>query len=127
MATLGLQSYSSFLHENRKELTVLLLLGTLVGATYYFFPYSESSEITPFEERGVLDLEQITVIDYQLERKSWKLRGKHAIISEKSRRMRIEQVIIWVYATDNSSEKPTTELSSSTNFCLLYTSPSPRD
>ena len=116
MTLLDLQSYSSFLHENRKELTVLLLLGALVGAANYFFSYSESSEITPFEERGVLDLEQITVNDYQLERKSWKLRGKRAIISEKSRRMRIEQVIIWVYATDNFSEKPTTELPTSTNF-----------
>ena len=116
MTPLDLQSYSSFLHENRKELTVLLLLGAVVGAAYYFFSYSESSEIPPFKERGVLDLEQITVNNYQLERKSWKLKGKHAVISEKSRRMRIEQVIIWVYATDNSSEKPITELSKSTNF-----------
>ena len=116
MRPLDIQSYSSFLHENRKELTVLLLLGTIVGATYYFFPYSESSDVTPFNERGVLDLEQIIVNNYQLERKSWKLKGKHAVISEKSRRMRIEKVIIWVYATDNSSEKPITELPKSTNF-----------
>jgi len=116
MTPQGLQSYSSFLHENRKELTLLLLLGAVVGATYYFFSYSESSEIPPIKERGVLDLEQIIVNNYQLERKSWKLKGKHAVISEKSRRMRIEQVIIWVYATDNSSEKPIAEPPKSTNF-----------
>ena len=116
MAPLGLPSYSSFLHENRKELSILLLLGAIVGAFYYFFPHSESSDIPPIEERGVLDLEQITVYNYQLERKSWKLKGKQAVISEKSRRMRIEQVIIWVYDTDNSSEKPVKEPTASTNY-----------
>ena len=90
MESQGLQTYSSFLHENRKELTILLLLGALAGAAYYLFSFSEPPENIPFEERGVLDLEQITVNDYQLERRSWKLKGKRAVISEKSSRMRIE-------------------------------------
>jgi len=68
MESQGLQTYSSFLHENRKELTILLLLGALAGAAYYLLPISEPPENIPFEERGVLDLEQITVTDYQLER-----------------------------------------------------------
>ena len=116
MTPLGLQSYSSFLHENRKELTILLLLGALAGAAYYLFPFSEPPENIPFEERGVLDLEQITVNDYQLERRSWKLKGKRAVISEKSSRMRIEQVTIWVFVSDNSSVKPTPNLRLSTNL-----------
>jgi len=112
----GLHTYSSFLHENRKELTILLLLGALAGAAYYLFSFSEPPENIPFEERGVLDLEQITVNDYQLERRSWKLKGKRAVISEKSSRMRIEQVTIWVFVSDNSSVKPTPNLPLSTNL-----------
>ena len=116
MESQGLQTYSSFLHENRKELTILLLLGALAGAAYYLFSFSEPPENIPFQERGVLDLEQITVNDYQLERKSWKLKGKRAVISEKSSRMRIEQVTIWVFVSDNSSVKPTPNLPLSTNL-----------
>lgn len=112
----GLHTYSSFLHENRKELTILLLLGALAGAAYYLFSFSEPPENIPFEERGVLDLEEITVNDYQLERKSWKLKGKRAVISEKSSRMRIEEVTIWVFISDNSSVKPTPNLPLSTNL-----------
>ena len=116
MESQGLQTYSSFLHENRKELTILLLLGALAGAAYYLFSFSEPPENIPFEERGVLDLEQITVNDYQLERKSWKLKGKRAVISEKSSRMRIEQVTIWVFVSDNSSVKPTPNMPLSTDL-----------
>ena len=116
MESQGLQTYSSFLHENRKELSILLLLGALAGAAYYLFSLSEPPENIPFEERGVLDLEQITVNDYQLERRSWKLKGKRAVISEKSSRMRIEQVTIWVFVSDNSSVKPTPNLPLSTNL-----------
>ena len=116
MESQGLQTYSSFLHENRKELTILLLLGALAGAAYYLFSFSEPPENIPFEERGVLDLEQITVNDYQLERRSWKLKGKRAVISEKSSRMRIEQVTIWVFVSDNYSVKPTPNLPLSTNL-----------
>lgn len=112
----GLHTYSSFLHENRKELTILLLLGALAGAAYYLSSFSEPPENIPFEERGVLDLEEITVNDYQLERKSWKLKGKRAVISEKSSRMRIEEVTIWVFVSDNSSVKPTPNLPLSTNL-----------
>jgi len=116
MESQGLQTYSSFLHENRKELTILLLLGALAGAAYYLFSFSEPPENIPFQERGVLDLEEITVNDYQLERKSWKLKGKRAVISEKSSRMRIEQVTIWVFVSDNSSVKPSPNLPLSTNL-----------
>ena len=116
MESQGLQTYSSFLHENRKELTILLLLGALAGAAYYLFSFSEPPENIPFEERGVLDLEKITVNDYQLERRSWKLKGKRAVISEKSSRMRIEQVTIWVFVSDNSSEKPLPNFPLSTNL-----------
>ena len=116
MESQGLQTYSSFLHENRKELTILLLLGALAGAAYYLFSFSEPPENIPFEERGVLDLEQITVNDYQLEHRSWKLKGKRAVISEKSSRMRIEQVTIWVFVSDNSSVKPTPNMPLSTNL-----------
>ncbi len=116
MESQGLQTYSSFLHENRKELTILLLLGALAGAAYYLFSFSEPPENIPFEERGVLDLEQITVNDYQLEHRSWKLKGKRAVISEKSSRMRIEQVTIWVFVSDNSSVKPLPNLPLSTNL-----------
>ena len=116
MESQGLQTYSSFLHENRKELTILLLLGALAGAAYYLFSFSEPPENIPFEERGVLDLEQITVNDYQLERRSWKLKGTRAVLSENSSRMRIEQVTIWVFVSDNSSVKPTPNLPLSTNL-----------
>ncbi len=116
MESQGLQTYSSFLHENRNELTILLLLGALAGAAYYLFSFSEPPENIPFEERGVLDLEQIIVNDYQFERKSWKLKGKRAVISEKSSRMRIEQVTIWVFVSDNSSVNPPPNLPLSTNL-----------
>ena len=111
----GLQSYSSFLLENRKELAILLLLGAVAGAAYYFFHYSQPQEIIPLEERGVLDLQQITINDYQHERKSWKLIGNRAVVSEKSNRMRIEKVKIWVYAVDNSSDNYSSETSVSVN------------
>ena len=111
MASQGLQSYSSFLLENRKELAILLLLGAVAGAAYYFFHYSQPQEIIPLEERGVLDLQQITINDYQHERKSWKLIGNRAVVSEKSNRMRIEKVKIWVYAVDNSSDNYSSETS----------------
>ena len=116
MESQGLQTYSSFLHENRKELSILLLLGALAGAAYYLFSFSEPPEKIPFQERGVLDLEQITVNDYQLERRSWKLKGKRAVISEKSSRMRIEQVTIWVFVSDNSSVNPSPNLPLSPNL-----------
>ena len=81
----GLHSYSSFLNENRKELAILLLLGAIAGAAYYFFHYSQPQEIFPLKERGVLDLKQIIINDYQHERKSWKLLGNRAFVSEKSK------------------------------------------
>ena len=115
MASQGLQSYSSFLLENRKELAILLLLGAVAGAAYYFFHYSQPQEIIPLEERGVLDLQQITINDYQHERKSWKLIGNRAVVSEKSNRMRIEKVKIWVYAVDNTSDNNSSETSVSVN------------
>ena len=113
MASKGLHSYSSFLHENRKELALLLLIGAVAGAAYYFFHYSQPQEIIPLEERGVLDLQQITINDFQHERKSWKLIGNRAVVSEKSNRMRIEKVKIWVYAADNSSDNVSSENSDS--------------
>ena len=113
MASKGLHSYSSFLHENRKELSILLLIGAVAGAAYYFFHYSQPQEIIPLEERGVLDLQQITINDFQHERKSWKLIGNRAVVSEKSNRMRIEKVKIWVYAVDNSSDNSSSENSAS--------------
>jgi|TARA_B100000959_G_scaffold110763_1_gene116822 LPS export ABC transporter protein LptC len=115
MASKGLHSYSSFLHENRKELAILLLIGAVAGAAYYFFHYSQPQEIIPLEERGVLDLQQITINDFQHERKSWKLIGNRALVSEKSNRMRIEKVKIWVYAVDNSSNNSSSENSASVN------------
>ena len=115
MASKGLHSYSSFLHENRKELAILLLIGAVAGAAYYFFHYSQPQEIIPLEERGVLDLQQITINDFQHERKSWKLIGNRALVSEKSNRMRIEKVKIWVYAIDNSSDNFSSENSASVN------------
>ncbi len=104
MASKGLHSYSSFFHENRKELAILLLIGAIAGAAYYFSHYSQPREIFPLEESGVLDLQQITINDYQHERKSWKLVGNRAVVSEKSNRMRVEKVKIWVYAADNVSD-----------------------
>ena len=115
MASKGLHSYSSFLHENRKELAILLLIGAVAGSAYYFFHYSQPQEIIPLEERGVLDLQQITINDFQHERKSWKLIGNRALVSEKSNRMRIEKVKIWVYAVDNSSDNLSSENSASFN------------
>ena len=115
MASKGLHSYSSFLHENRKELAILLLIGAVAGAAYYFFHYSQPQEIIPLEERGVLDLQQITINDFQHERKSWKLIGNRAVVSEKSNRMRIEKVKIWVYAVVNSSDNSSSENSASVN------------
>jgi len=109
MGSKGLHSYSSFIHENRKELAILLLIGAVAGAAYYFFHYSQPQQIIPLEERGVLDLQQITINDFQYERKSWKLIGNRALVSEKSNRMRIEKVKIWVYAVDNSSDNSSSE------------------
>ena len=111
MASKGLHSYSSFLHENRKELALLLLIGAVAGAAYYFFHYSQPQEIIPLEERGVLDLQLITINDFQHERKSWKLIGNRALVSEKSNRMRIEKVKIWVYAADNVSDNDSDNVS----------------
>ena len=113
MGSKGLHSYSSFLHENRKELAILLLIGAVAGAAYYFFHYSQPQEIIPLEERGVLELQQITINDFQHERKSWKLIGNRALVSEKSNRMRIEKVKIWVYAVDNSYKNSSSENSAS--------------
>ena len=62
-----------------------------------------------------MDLYQITVNDYQIERKKWKLVGQRALISEKSKRMRIEQVKIWVYAHNNSTTMSSAVFSESTN------------
>ena len=115
MGSKGLHSYSSFLHENRNELALLLLIGAVAGAAYYFFHYSQPQEIIPLEERGVLDLQQITINDFQHERKSWKLIGNRALVSEKSNRMRIEKVKIWVYAVDNPTKNSSSENSASVN------------
>ena len=116
MGSKGLHSYSSFLHENRNELAILLLIGAVAGAAYYFFHYSQPQEIIPLEERGVLELQQITINDFQHERKSWKLIGNRALVSEKSNRMRIEKVKIWVYAVDNSSDNISSKNSDSVNI-----------
>ena len=115
MASKGLHSNSSFLNENRKELALLLLIGAVAGAAYYFFHYSQPQEIIPLKERGVLDLQKIIINDFQNERKSWKLIGNRALVSEKSNRMRIEKVKIWVYAIDNSSDNFSSENSASVN------------
>ena len=115
MENQDIHTYSSFLLDNRKELSVLLLLGALAGAAYYFFSFSQPEQIKPLEEKGVLDLFQITVNDYQIESKKWKLIGNRALISEKSKRMRIENVKIWVYAQDNSTTKSSEDFSETEN------------
>ena len=115
MESQEVQTYSSFLQENRKELSILLFLGALAGAFYYFFSLSQTSEISPLEEISVLDLYQITVNDYHMEHKKWELEGERAIISEKSHLMRIEQVKIWVYSKDNSSINISQKQSKDTN------------
>ena len=124
MASKGLHSYSSFFHENRKELAILLLIGAIAGAAYYFSHYSQPREIFPLEESGVLDLQQITINDYQNERKSWKLVGNRAVVSEKSNRMRVEKVKIWVYATnkipDNVSIEKTAAVKNSSEQVAIY-------
>ena len=99
----GESSYSSFFKQNLKELGFLILLGAIAGASYFFFSSNNFSEVTPLDEVGVLDLYEITISDYHLENKKWKLEGMRAIISEKSNLMRIEQVKIWVYTSDNST------------------------
>jgi len=121
MGSKGLHSYSSFLHENRKELAILFLIGAVAGAAYYFFHYSQPQEIIPLEERGVLDLQQITINDFQHERKSWKLIGNRALVSEKSNRMRIVKVKIWVYAVDNSSDNSSSGNNPSEQVALYIT------
>jgi len=116
MVNHDIHTYSSFLSENRKELAILLLLCTIAGAAYYFFSLSKPTLIKPIEEKGVLDLHQITVNDYQMDHQKWKLKGKRALISEKSKRMRIEKVKIWVYSQDNSSTKITSDFSETSNL-----------
>ena len=116
MGNQDIYTYSSFLSENRKELLALLLLCAVAGAAYYFFSFSQPTQIKPIEEKGVLDLHQITVNDYYMENKKWKLKGKRALISEKSKHMRIEQVKIWVYAQDNYTAKSSADLSEEENL-----------
>jgi len=111
----GEKSYSSFFQQNIKELGFLILLGALAGASYYFFSSQYFAEVTPLEEIGVLDLHQITITDYQMENKKWKLEGMRAIISEKSNLMRIEHVKIWVYTNDNSSKNLKPKFSNHSN------------
>ena len=124
MASKGLHSYSSFFHENRKELAILLLIGAIAGAAYYFSHYSQPREIFPLEESGVLDLQQITINDYQRERKSWELVGNRAVVSEKSNRVRVEKVKIWVYATnkipDNVSIEKSAAVKNSSEQVAIY-------
>ena len=107
--------YSSFFKQNLKELGFLILLGAIAGASYYFFSSQKFTEITPMEEIGVLDLYEISISDYHMENKKWKLEGMRAIISEKSNLMRIEQVKIWVFTNDNSSLNVQSQLSNEDN------------
>ena len=111
----GEQNYSSFFQQNLKELGFLILLGAIAGASYYFFSSQHFAEVAPMEEIGVLDLYQINISDYYLENKKWKLEGNRAIISEKSDLMRIEQVKIWVYISDNSSLNARPKVTNHTN------------
>jgi len=115
MAAQGEPSYSSFFKQNLKELVFLILLGAIAGASYYFFSSQNYTEVTPLKEVGVLDLYEITISDYHMENKKWKLEGIRAIISEKSNLMRIEQVKIWVYTSDNSSLDVQSQISNNSN------------
>ena len=96
--------YAGFLRDNRRELVILLVLGALAGTIIYFFSTSQSIEPETVEERGVLNLNEISVLDYQQENKRWKLHGKRAVVLEESRRMRIEEVRVWVYASSEKTE-----------------------
>tara|TARA_Y100001970_G_C14021618_1_gene743839 strand:+ start:295 stop:942 length:648 start_codon:yes stop_codon:yes gene_type:complete len=115
MDSQGDQVYTSFFQQNLKEIGFLLLFGAIAGAAYYFFSSKKSTEITPFEEIGVLDLNQITISDYHLENQKWKLEGDRAIISEKTNLMRIEKVKIWVFTNDNASLSSSSKLSNKKN------------
>lgn len=88
---------AGFLRENRWELLTLLALAGLIsgGALYY----SKQAKLDPSvrEERGVLKLEQVVINDYRLDLKRWRMQGERAVVLEKSRRMRIEQVQIEVF------------------------------
>ena len=61
--------YSSFFKQNLKELGLLILLGAIAGASYYFFSSQKFTEVTPMEEIGVLDLYEISISDYHMENK----------------------------------------------------------
>ena len=67
MESQGLQTYSSFLHENRKELTILLLLGALAGAAYYLFSLARPD--MGFEKKADLSRHYLNI--------AWKVMIRH--------------------------------------------------
>ena len=74
-----------------QESLLLLLLGPL--ALYFALsnPTSESLPLPPLPESQVLQLEQITLQDYQKDFKRWTLTGLRALMAEDSSVMNVEQ------------------------------------
>ena len=85
MENQDIHTYSSFLRDNRKELAVLLLLGALAGAVYYFFSFSQPEQIKPFDINFHLN-ERVEVVK--------KINDKWIVKTNKDREFETPNIII---------------------------------
>ena len=86
MASVELPSFSSLILDNRRELTVLIFLGILLGYAFYYYHSLTPTESPISDESGVIHLEEIKVNDFVDNRKGWQLRGNSLLYTSPSPR-----------------------------------------
>ena len=93
------------LREHKIEILLLLLLGGLLS--YIYFSFSEAPVIEPFQEpEYVLQLNDVKIEDYWLDRKRWRILGKQASVTKDNNIISLTEVKILVFKPQTAeSEK----------------------
>lgn len=95
---------SSIIREHKKEVFLLLLLGSLFSYVYISSPPEVELFDTYREPEYTLQLKNIEIEDHWLEKKRWKIFGKTASIPKDNKKVILTDVKILVYRSSNLSE-----------------------
>lgn len=95
--------YYLVLWDNKKEILLLIILGTVLAYTYYSWQDKKPVVDVPVETSKVLTLRQVEVNDFQNEKKRWKIIGSKALVTEDTKNVLLNDIKILIYTPESNS------------------------